>query len=190
MIRPAPALACGFVRRPARSLPPGDRGGRRPPCAAARHRSNPIGCSSRAGVAGTTAGRPRRQAHPRDAHRDPRAPPRPRAPAHRTAAARPPRSPSLAAAAPGPPRACPGAMPPARAEASPVPGLPAARERGCLGALQRPGCRARRLGRPGAPAPAAAPPGSGWSRRTPRAAAAILGDLERAPRAPPRRVAA
>src|SRR6266542_4304496 len=40
-------------------------------------------------------------------------------------------------------------MPPARAEAGPVASLPVARKRGCL-PFQRPGCRARLLGRPGA----------------------------------------
>jgi hypothetical protein len=80
-------------------------------------------------------------------------------------------------------------MPPARAEAGLVASLPVARERGCLPltpALGLP-CAA-----PGpswrAPAPAAAPPGP--SRRPPTAGAAILGDLDRARRAPPLRVAA
>jgi hypothetical protein len=49
-MRPALAPARGFVRRPARSLPPGDRGGIRPPCAASQHRSTPIRRSGRAGL--------------------------------------------------------------------------------------------------------------------------------------------
>jgi hypothetical protein len=59
--------------------------------------------------------------------------------------------------------------------------------RGCL-PLQRLGCRARLLAVLRAPPVRRGAPGS--SRRAPRAAAGILGDLDRAPHAPPLGVAA
>lgn len=54
-MRPAPAPACGFIRRAGEGSSAGDRDGMRSPCSTSRRRSNSIRVLGPRGVAGTLA---------------------------------------------------------------------------------------------------------------------------------------